>query len=129
MVCGVNADNNAATKMADDAAADNDAATQMTDNAAMTMPQCRQQHRDTDDDSTMQTMGNNADNDNADNNADDNADVNTDDNTTTQTMDEDADDGAREVKTISGTSEEKMGRGGGCWGRRGGHWGRQGGLK
>jgi hypothetical protein len=98
----------------------------MTENATTMTPQCRQQRCDADDNSVTQTTGDDTDDDDADDKADNDADVNTEDNTATQMMDDDADDNAREVKTIGGTLEAKMGRGGGCWGRQGGHWGRQG---
>jgi hypothetical protein len=52
-----------------------------------------------------------------------------DDNAAAQMMDDNADDNAQQVKTIGGTLEAKMGRGGGRWGHRGGHWGCQGGLE
>ncbi len=64
----------------------------------------------------MQTTGDDAE----DNDADDEADVETDDNAAMQTTDDDPDNNAWEVKTNGGTSEAKMGRGGGHWGRRGG---------
>jgi hypothetical protein len=102
---------------------------QTMDDTATATPQHRLQCHDADDNSTMQTRSNDADNDNGDDNADNDADINTDNSATTQMRDDDADDNAREVKTIGGTSEAKMGRGGGCWGRRGGHWGRQEGLE
>jgi hypothetical protein len=129
VICTINADDNAATQMTDDEAADNGAAMQMMDNISTTMLRCRQQRRDADGNSAMQMMGNDADNNDTDNGADNNADVDTDDNTATQMMDDDADNNTQEVKTIGGTLEAKMGRGGGCWGCRGGHLGRQGGLE
>jgi hypothetical protein len=76
-----------------------------------------------------QTMSTDADDDNGGDNADNDADINTDDKAAAQMMDDNADNNAWEVKTIGGTSEAKMGRGGGCLGCRGGHWGRQGGLE
>jgi hypothetical protein len=69
-------------------------------------------------------MGDDADKDNGDNNAEDDADFDTDDNGTVQMTDNDAEDNAWEVKTICGTLEAKLGRGGGCWSHQGGHWGR-----
>jgi hypothetical protein len=96
---------------------------QTMDNATTTTPQCRQQRHDADNNSMMEMMGNNTDDNDGDNGADDNADVDTDDNAVAQTTnDGNTDNNAREVKTVGGILEAKMGRGGGPWGCRGGHW-------
>jgi hypothetical protein len=99
-------DNNAAMQMTDNNVDDN-AATLVTtpqrrqqchdadegqrrnNDAAMQTktPRRKQQLYNADDDSVMQTMGIDADNNNTDNDADNNAVVDTDDNTATQTMD------------------------------------------
>jgi hypothetical protein len=84
--------------------ADNNAATQMTGDAATMMLQCKQQRHNKEDNFTMQTMGDNADDDNRDCNTDDDAEINTDNNAAVLTMDDDADDNTREVKTKIGLS-------------------------
>ncbi len=68
------------------------------------MPQRKQQHQDTDNNFTTQTMGDDADDNDRGNNADNNADINTDNNAVGLTMEDDADDDAQKVKTKIGLS-------------------------
>jgi hypothetical protein len=76
----------------------------MTGDAATMTPRRKQQCHGKDDNFTMQTMGDDADNDNRDDNADNDAGINTDNNAAVLTIDDDADDNAREVKTKIGLS-------------------------
>ncbi len=76
----------------------------MTGNAATMKPRRKQQCHDKDDNFTMQTTGDDAEDDNRDDNTDDDADINTDNNAAVLTMDDDADNNAREVKTKIGLS-------------------------
>jgi hypothetical protein len=73
-------------------------------NAATMTPRRKQQYHDKDDNFTMQTTGDNADDDNRDDNADNDADINTDNNAAVLTMDDNADNNAREVKAKIGLS-------------------------
>ncbi len=76
----------------------------MTGNAATMAPWRKQQCHDKDDNFTIQTMGDDADNDDRDDNTDEDADINTDNNAAVLTMDDDANNNARVVKTKIGLS-------------------------
>jgi hypothetical protein len=73
-------------------------------NAATMTPRCKQQRHNKDDNFTMQTTGDDADDDDREDNADNDADINTDNNAAVLMMEDDADDDTREVKTKIGLS-------------------------
>ncbi len=71
---------------------------QATGNATIMTPRCKIQRHNKDDNFTMLTTGDDADDGERDDNADDDVDINTDNNAAVLTMDNDTDDNAREVK-------------------------------